>query len=75
MFVSGQKNIFLDIEFFDVSSEIEKIPKFLSLEKSGVKKTFLHRGQKNIFLNIDFFDFSSEIGNLRKFLIPLKSDQ
>ena len=48
MFVSGQKTIFLDIEFFDVSSEIEKITKFLSLEKSGVKKTFLHEGQKNV---------------------------
>ena len=48
MFVSGQKTIFLDIEFFDASSEIEKITKFLSLEKSGVKKTFLHEGQKNV---------------------------
>ena len=29
MFVSGQKNIFLDIEFFEFSSEIENFLKFL----------------------------------------------
>ena len=45
MFVSGQKNIFLNIEFFDVSNEIKKLLKFLTLEKTGVKKT---RGKKRI---------------------------
>ena len=36
--IEGQKNIFLNIDIFDISTEIEKFPKFLSLEKSGVKK-------------------------------------
>ena len=69
MFVSGQKNIFLNIEFFDVSSETKKLLKFLTLEKTGVKKTFLHRGQKTIFSDIEYFEFSSEMEKLQNFCV------
>ena len=36
--IKDQKNIFLNIEYFDFSSEIEKLLKFLSLGKSGSKE-------------------------------------
>ena len=77
MFVSGQKNIFsegskkhfLKYRIFGVFKRNRKFPKFLSLEKTGVKKRFFLRGQKNIFLRgqknifliIEFSEFFSEI--------------
>ena len=44
MFVSGQKNILSNIEFFDVSSEIEELPKIFEFREN--------LGQKNSLVNI-----------------------
>ena len=53
----------------DVSSEIEKILKFLSLEKSEVKITSRYRSQKNILVNIAYFEFSGAMGKIVIFYV------
>ena len=50
----GQKNIFLNIDLFEFSNEIEKLLKFLTLE-NRVKKTF--------FVNTAYSECSGEMGN------------